>query len=148
MRDWRILSKLEPWERTVCTGRHPNHVPDPDECRRVLRGVGFAGEFASRASWSLLASRFLRREMSCPGTVASQSVSAWAPLWASLAYADRMLHVVHHVADSELLRRLGPLGPHCHRYESRILARGASSRRPTAPRRLGSAWPIPRPASR
>jgi phosphatidylinositol alpha-mannosyltransferase len=35
-----------------------------------------------------------------------------------------MLHVVHHVAGEEILRRLGPLGPSSLRFENGILAKG------------------------
>lgn len=124
LRDWRILSRLCDWNPEVCTGTHPRTVAIDKECHRTSCGIGFLGEFASRGSWAFCAGSYLRRTMTKPGMVASQSVSAWAPVWASLNYPDRMLHVVHHIADTEIFERLGPLASHCHRYEQRILAEG------------------------
>jgi len=123
LRDWRILELLERWERSICTGRHPGKIREGSFSRTNL-GIGFLGEFVSRRTWAFLASRHLKRFLSTPGAVASQSISAWAPVWESVNHPARMLHVVHHVAGEEILRRLGPLGPSSLRFENRILAEG------------------------
>lgn len=123
-RDYRILEGLGRWSPTVCSGRHPRGSLAPAGCVRIDRGVGFLGEFVSRRTWAPRAGALLRQELATPGTVASQSVSAWAPVWESLSHRDRILHVVHHVAGEQILARLGPLGPSSLRYENRILAEG------------------------
>jgi len=137
LRDWRILGLLEGWDREVCTGRHRGTHAKESFCRSDL-GIGFLGEFVSRRTWARSASGHLRRFLSRDG-VASQSASAWAPVWESLEHPDRMLHVVHHVAGDEILRRLGPFGPSSLRFEQRILSEGrfyATPNRATAARIL------------
>jgi len=137
LRDWRILDLLDGWERSVCTGRHPGEHPRWKFARTDL-GIGFLGEFVSRRTWAPAAGRHLRQFLSLGG-VASQSASAWAPVWESLEHPDRMLHVVHHVAGDEILRRLGPLGPSSLRFEQGVLSRGrfyATPNRATASRIL------------
>lgn len=123
-RDWRILALLERWDRSVCTGRHSGSIRAGAFPRKDL-GIGFLGEFVSRRTWAVSAGRELKRFLSTPGAVASQSASAWAPVWEGLARPKRILHVVHHVAGEEILRRLGPFGPSSLRFERRILAEGA-----------------------
>jgi glycosyltransferase involved in cell wall biosynthesis len=136
LRDWRILKRLKSWDRSFCTGAHPHPLRDP-EIRRIDRGLARFGEFVSRRTYAISAGRVLRRFMRRPGAVASQSPSAWAPLWETFRHVDRMLLVVHHVAGEEILRRLGPLGPSSLRFENRILAEGrfyATPNRATAAR--------------
>lgn len=141
-RDYQILSMLRDWEREVCSGRHPRGSNPPDGTRREDRGIGLLGEFVSRRTWAWSASRFLDRHLRTDRTlVASQSVSAWAPVWSSLGHPDRILHVVHHVAGESILKRLGPLGPSSFRYEQRILSMGrffATPNRATASRILSA----------
>ncbi len=139
LRDWRILDLLDGWDRSVCTGRHPGTRPKERFSRTDL-GIGFLGEFVSRRTWARAAGGHLRRFLS-HGGVASQSASAWAPVWESLEHPDRMLHVVHHVAGAEILRRLGPFGPSSLRFERRILSEGryyATPNRATAARILAA----------
>jgi len=139
LRDWRILELLEAWDREVCTGRHPG-THAKESFRRTDLGIGFLGEFASRRTWARSAGGHLRQFLS-HGGIASQSASAWAPVWESLEHPDRMLHVVHHVAGAEILRRLGPFGPSSLRFERRILSEGryyATPNRATAARILAA----------
>jgi glycosyltransferase involved in cell wall biosynthesis len=123
LRDWRILALLARWERSVCTGRHPG-IRKTEPFPRTSLGIGFLGEFVSRRTWAPAAGRHLRQFMSSGGGVASQSASAWAPVWESLNHPRRMLHVVHHIAGEEILKRLGPFGPSSFRFEKRILSEG------------------------
>jgi glycosyltransferase involved in cell wall biosynthesis len=135
LRDWRILGLLEAWDRQVCTGRHPGTRAKESFLRTGL-GIGFLGEFVSRRTWARSAGGHLRQFLS-HGGIASQSASAWAPVWESLEHPDRMLHVVHHVAGTEILERLGPFGPSSLRFERRILSEGrfyATPNRATASR--------------
>lgn len=137
-RDYRILSLLAGWERRICSGQHQKGTLPPKDTVRLDRGIGWLGEFISRRTWARSAGRTL--EASLRGDrhlVISQSVSAWAPVWASLEHPDRILHVVHHIAGDSILCRLGPFGPSSLRYEQRILAEGryfATPNRTTAAR--------------
>lgn len=139
-RDYQILSMLDDWDREVCSGKHPRGTNPPDHTGRIDKGVGMFGEFVSRRTWAWSAGRLLDRRLRTePTLVASQSVSAWAPVWNSLGHPHRILHVVHHVAGEAILRRLGPLGPSSYRYEQRILSEGrffATPNRATASRIL------------
>lgn len=141
-RDYQILSMLRDWEREACSGKHPRGSNPPGGAGRIDLGIGMFGEFVSRRTWAWSASRFLDRRLQSDRTlVASQSVSAWAPVWSSLGHSDRILHVVHHVAGESILKRLGPLGPSSFRYEQRILSEGrffATPNRATASRILSA----------
>lgn len=139
-RDYQILSMLGDWEREVCSGKHPRGSNPPGGTKRIDKGVGLLGEFVSRRTWAWSASRFLDHRLRTDRTlVASQSASAWAPVWSSLEHPGRILHVVHHVAGESILERLGPLGPSSYRYEQQILSKGrffATPNRATASRIL------------
>lgn len=138
MRDWRILEGLQDWQRTVWTGRHPRGSHAPQESLRQDLGIGRFGEFVSRRTWGIVASRRIASVIKADGaTLLSHSVSPWSPVPASLAYLDRTLIVLHHVAGEELLHRLGPLGPSALRYENRVVREGrffSLSNRATAAR--------------
>lgn len=142
-RDYQIMDRLVGWDREICSGKHPNtpnRTATPQYVARTNLGVGLLGEFVSRRTWAWSVGRMLKHRLdSVPELVVSQSVSAWAPVWRSLDFPERILHVVHHVAGESILKRLGPLGPSSLRYEQRILCEGrffATPNRATAARIL------------
>lgn len=139
MRDWRILEGLEHWQRQVWTGQHPGSARAPAGTTRRDLGIGRLGEFVSRRTWGLSASRSLQMaiQRAQGKLVLSHSVSPWSPVPASLLHLDRTLVVLHHIAGEEILHRLGPFGPSSLRYENRILREGrffSLSNRATAAR--------------
>ncbi len=136
-RDYKILEQLQGWDREIWSGRHPSGSIAPLGVVRRDLGIGWMGEFVSRRTWGISASRLLRQKMSAPPMILSHTVSPWAPVWESLAYQNRTLNVIHHIAGEEILRRLGPFGPSSLRYERQILAQGryfSLSNRSTASR--------------
>jgi glycosyltransferase involved in cell wall biosynthesis len=137
-RDYRILERLSGWEREVWSGRHPKGSNAPDGTCRTDFGICSLGEFISRRSWAWSVGRILgSRFLTDPSLIASQSISAWAPVWQSIDYPNRILHVVHHIAGKAILERLGPFGPSSFAYEQQILSHGryfATPNRATASR--------------